>query len=277
MTEPVVARKLNGERLVILSWSRAIALQMAHPLIATGVAQHSTFRGGAIIAARRAHGTIGAMRALTFGSDEQRASAIARIRGIHKTVHGTLPRAAGPLPAGTPYSAEDPQLLHWVHATLMDSIPDFYQRTVGPLSAAELDAFCAESVPTLIELGGDPARAPRTWRQVRGYMDDVYRSGVLTITPEAREIVGAVLNPRVRGLPFPGRSIHRLITIGLLPDHIREAYGYSWNDRRAKRLERVLRVVKTLRRVTPEFVARWPHARRRGDDVPPPSSGRAKR
>ena len=257
MTVPAVARKLNGERLVVLSWSRAIALQMAHPLIAAGVAEHSTFRGGALIAARRAHHTIGAMLALTFGDDSQREGTLARIRGIHTRVHGTLRNPAGPFAAGTPYSAEDPELLLWVHATLLDTIPDFYQRAVGPLSAAELDAFCAESAPTLIELGGDAARAPLTWHALREYVAGVYESGVLAITQEARDIMAAVLTPRIMGMPFPGGSIHRLITIGLLPDHLREAYGFCWHARRGKRLDRVLTLLKRARRLTPDVLARW--------------------
>jgi uncharacterized protein (DUF2236 family) len=260
---PVVARKLNGERLVILSWARAILLQMAHPLIAAGVSQHSTFRGGAGAAARRAHGTIAAMLALTFGDEAAREATLARIRGIHRNVRGVLSRAAGPFGPGTPYSAEDPELVLWVHATLLESIPDMYQRVVGPLTPDELDAFCAESAPTLVDLGGDEARAPRTWRALREYVDDVHRSGVLAITDEARQIADGVLSLRIAGLAFPGGSWHRLITIGLLPEPIRRAYGFPWDATRARRLDRVLRVLRTLRRVMPGVVARWPDARRR--------------
>lgn len=272
MSIPVTAHKLNGERLVVLSWSRAILLQMAHPLIATGVAQHSTFRGGAGAAARRAHGTIGAMLSLTFGDDAAREATLSRIRGIHRTVRGTLPRPAGPFAAGTPYSAEDPELLLWVHATLMESIPDMYQRLIGPLAAAELDAFCAESAPTLVALGGDDRRAPRTWRALCDYIEDVHRSGVLAITQEAREIAEGVLAPRLGGLPFPGGSFHRLITIGLLPESIRRGYGFPWDERRARRLDRTLRFLRASRRLLPDVLARWPQARKL-DQTPGPITG----
>lgn len=247
---------------MVLSWSRAILLQMAHPLIAAGVAQHSTFRGGAAAAARRAHHTIGAMLALTFGDDGARELTLERIRGIHRRVHGTLPRAVGPFAAGSPYSAEDPELLLWVHATLLESIPDLYQRIVGPLTAAELDAFCVESAATLIALGGDPARAPRSWSALCRYVDDVHRSGALAISQEARAIVKAVLTPRLAGLPFPGGSLHRLMTIGLLPEDIRDAYGFPWNAARAMRLDRTLRWLRRARRMTPDVVARWGDSRR---------------
>jgi uncharacterized protein (DUF2236 family) len=261
VTEPVVAHKLNGERLVILSWSRAILLQMAHPLIATGVAQHSTFRGGAAAAAGRAHHTVGAMLALTFGDEAAREETISRIRGIHTRVNGTLVRAAGPFAAGTRYSAEDPELLLWVHATLLQSIPDIYQRLVGPLAPEELDAFCVESAPTLIALGGDSDRTPLTWRALCSYIEQVHRSGVLTITKEGRDIAQAVMSPRVAGLPFPGGSIHRLITTGLLPESIRDAYGFGWNARRARRFEQTMSVLRAARRVMPDILSRWPHAR----------------
>jgi uncharacterized protein (DUF2236 family) len=264
MSIPVTAYKLNGERFVLLSWSRAILLQMAHPLIATGVAQHSTFRGGAGEAARRAHGTIGAMLSLTFGDDAAREATLSRIRGIHRTVRGTLPRPAGPFATGTPYSAEDPELLLWVHATLMESIPDMYQRLVGPLAVEELDGFCAESAPTLVALGGDDRRAPRTWQALCDYIEDVHRSGVLAITQEAREIAEGVLAPRLGGLPFPGGAFHRLITIGLLPESIRRGYGFPWDERRARRLDRTLRFLRASRRLLPDVLARWPQARRPG-------------
>jgi uncharacterized protein (DUF2236 family) len=257
---PFIARILNGERLTVLGWSRAILLQMAHPLIATGVARHSTFRGGARQTAARMHGTIKAMLALTFGDDAEREATLARIRGIHRTVRGTLTDAAGPYQAGTPYSAEDPELLLWVHATLLESITMVYDLVVAPLSSGALDRFCEESAPTLLALGGDPARVPRDWRALGDYMEHVHRSGALHITPEAREIAGAVLRPRVSGVPLPGTSIHRLFTVGLLPSSTREAYGFDWNRRQERRLKRTIHLLRIGRRVAPAALARWPGA-----------------
>ena len=75
MTAVPLSRRINAERLVLLAWSRAILLQLAHPLIATGVAEHSAFRDGPTAAARRLHHVVRAMLALTFGDpDKQRAA-----------------------------------------------------------------------------------------------------------------------------------------------------------------------------------------------------------
>src|SRR5918994_3653424 len=102
--ERLVSRRVNAERIVVLSWSRAILLQLAHPLVAAGVAEHSSFRHGRLTAARRLHQTIRAMLALTFGDDGARTHALEGIRGIHRRVHGRLHAAVGFFPAGAPYS-----------------------------------------------------------------------------------------------------------------------------------------------------------------------------
>ena len=91
---------VNGERVAILGWGRAILLQLAHPLVAAGVHEHSRFRGSLVAPVARLHGTIRAMLAFSFGSQEQAAQAAAIINGIHDRVHGRLPHAAGPFPAG---------------------------------------------------------------------------------------------------------------------------------------------------------------------------------
>src|SRR5688572_32830582 len=111
-----ISRQINAERLMLLGWSRAILLQLAHPLVAAGVADHSSFRDGGLAAAKRLHLTVKAMLALSFGDEHSRAAALDGIRTIHRRVHGHIAAQAGRFPAGTPYSAEDPDLVLWVHA-----------------------------------------------------------------------------------------------------------------------------------------------------------------
>ena len=140
-----VSRRINAERLLLIAWVRAILLQFAHPLIAAGVAQHSTFRGGPMAAWARLRHTLGAMLALTFGTDAERDAAVDGIRAIHRRVNGTLAHACGPFAAGSHYSAEDPALLTWVHATLIESTVLVYEQLIGPLSAAERDRYCDDA------------------------------------------------------------------------------------------------------------------------------------
>jgi uncharacterized protein (DUF2236 family) len=253
--------QVNGERVVVLGWPRAILMQLAHPLIAAGVAEHSAFRGGAAEAAMRLRHTVWAMLSLTFGSEDRRRQALSRIRSIHQTVHGTLDRRAGPFPAGTRYSAEDPALLLWVHATVLDSTVEMYQRVVRPLAAEDLDALCDGSAPLLIDLGGDPSTAPRTWKALRAYMDTIERSGVLAVTPAARAVADRVLRPTAGTRPVPFTGLQRLLTIGLLPDAVRNAYGFPWDAAQQTRFTRALRLVRTGRRILPDRLALWRDAR----------------
>jgi uncharacterized protein (DUF2236 family) len=252
-----VARRINRERLVVLGWPSAILRQVAHPLIAAGVAGHSNFREGGLAGARRLRGTIQAMLGLTFGDQSRRDEVLSHIRGIHMRVRGTLDTAAGPFPAGTPYAAGDPALLLWVHATLLDSIVRMYQQVVAPLGASERDAFCAESAATAVALGADPARIPLTWAALGAYIDGVHRSGTLAVTPAGREVADAVLSPRLSGVRLPAAGLHRLITVGLLPDVVRDAYGFRWDGSRQRRLTRVFRTLRAARRLSPDWLATW--------------------
>ena len=257
-----IVQRINSERVVVLGWSRAILLQVAHPLIAAGVVEHSAFRGGAMQAAMRLHHTVSAMLSLMFGDAEQREAAVARIRAIHRTVRGALGADAGRFPAGTRYSAEDPALLLWVHATLLDSTADIYQRLVGRLSQAELDALCVEAAPLLHELGGDPAATPLCWDALQRYVAGVYASGVLFVTPDARALGRAVLSPRAAGVAVPLSGMQQLLTVGLLPPHIRESYDFAWSDAHAQRFERAIRIVRGVRRRMPRLIAHWRMARK---------------
>ncbi len=226
----IVAQRLNAERLVLLGWTRAILLQLAHPLIAAGVYDHSSFRATPLAAAARLHSTIRAMLALSFGTDAEREHALHGIRTIHTRVNGQLPEAVGVFPAGAAYSAEDPALVLWVHLTLLESIPLAYERFVGPVSDQERDSYCAESAWVATALGARPADVPMTWRHASDQLSRMYGSGILCVGAQARALSVAVLAPRLARAVPPLASWNRLVTIGLLPAEIRREYGLAWSD-----------------------------------------------
>jgi len=257
----MISWRINAERAVLLGWSRAILLQLAHPLVAAGVAEHSSFRDGGLAAARRLHLTVKVMLALTFGDAQGRAAAIDGIRAIHRRVHGHIPAKAGRFPAGMPYSAEDPDLVLWVHATLLDSIPLIYEHVVQPITAKDRDAYCADAAAVAIDLGARPGEVPRTWEALRVYMDRMYASGSIAVSAQARELASAVLAPPFAPLVAPAAWMNRLVTVGLLPRHIRTEYGFSWSASQTRTLRRLTRALRALRRVTPSTLALWPEAK----------------
>jgi uncharacterized protein (DUF2236 family) len=257
-----VAGRINAERIVLAGWSRAILLQLAHPLVAQGVADHSAFRAGMFTAAVRLHHTVQAMRRLTFGPEPESRRALEGILAIHRRVHGSLREAVGPYPEGTRYSAEDPELVLWVHATLLDSLPLVYAELVQPLSAGELDVWCAESAPTARALGaGDDV--PTSWAALQAYLTRMHSSGAIVVGGTARALAADVLSPRYAALIAPARALNRIVTVGLLPLGVREQYGFAWGPRDARRLQQALRLLRTGRRLTPTRLAHWPDARGR--------------
>lgn len=256
-----VTRKVNREMVVVLGWGRAILLQLAHPLVAAGVAEHSEFRRDLIGYIGRTRRTVGAMLALTFGPPPRARLRADAINAIHDRVTGTLSEAAGVFPAGTRYSAHDPELLRWVHATLLDSVPLAYERFVGPLTAEEIDQYCLESAEMELHLGMPHGMLPRDRNELDRYLNGMFASETLHVTGTARRLADVLLSPRLGPFNFLF-SPARVITIGWLPPAIREAYGFAWRPRDAAALERWVRFIKRLRAWTPRLMREWPQARR---------------
>lgn len=257
-----VSRTIHRERVLLAGWGRAILLQLAHPMVARGVGEHSAFTTERWGRARRLHRTLQAMLALTFGSEPEAAAAAARINAIHDRVNGRLDRAAGGVPAGTPYSAHDPALLTWVHATLLESFLLVYRLFVGPLGPAEADRYCAESSGIEPRLGIPAGRLPRTEAGLHAYMESMLTSGSIEVTDEARRLAREVLDPPV---PRPLRSVFRLTAlpaVGLLPPAIREAYGLPWSPGRQRLLTGLASVSRGSLPLVPPVLRYWAVARR---------------
>ena len=252
-----VNERINGERLVVLGWGRAILLQLAHPLVAAGVADHSTFRATAASRYTRLHSTIQSMLALTFGTPEERQAAIDRINGIHQRVHGTLGSGAGRFPAGTPYTATDPALLVWVDATLRDTLPMAYELFVGPLTRDQRDQYCAEGDEVMAALGIAEGTRPRSVAELERYMASMADRGDIAVTDTARELAREVIAPPLGRALWPASRVTRLATIGLLPAPLRDAYGFAWTPDNDKALHAWARRARALRRRLPDRLARW--------------------
>jgi hypothetical protein len=207
--EPVIARRINRETVVLLGWGRAILMQLAHPLVAAAVRDYSRFDQSAGGYVRRVRRTVGGMLAITFGSAAAAQESLARINGIHHQVRGTLRDAVGVFPAGTPYSATDPDLLNWVHATIVDSMIVTYELLVAPLSEAECDQFCrggrdgrsTRFLRSAPEARGRPSAVPAG--KVQRWRDCGWRGRA---RPRGRAVLAAA---RSRGPPVPDhQAVH---------------------------------------------------------------------
>ncbi|MDP8969145.1 MAG: DUF2236 domain-containing protein [Actinomycetota bacterium] len=244
--------------VVLLGWPRAILLQLAHPLVAAGVAQHSTFRGQAL---QRLRHTLDASADIVFGTTDQALAAIAQINAIHRRVKGALAEPVGRFPAGAGYRAQDPELLLWVFATTALSELLVYSRYVAPLSPAEQERYHDEGKQVAQLLGIPDRLVPERLSDLCDYVDATLASDNIAIGPSQRELARAVLYPC---LPVvPGRLLEPLaaITVGLLPDKVLDGYQLRLTSAGRHLHERSPALVRRLLPLLPEAVRHLPRCR----------------
>jgi uncharacterized protein (DUF2236 family) len=230
--------------------------------VAQGIADHSAFRVQRRGRTRRFLHTVDAMLQLCFGDEERARAVLARINAIHDRVNGRLVEAAGVFPAGTPYSAHDPALLAWVHATLLEMNVRVYELYVGPLTADEKDRYCAEASAIEAPLGIPDGSLPRSAGELGRYVHAMLAGGDIVVTDLARRLALDVVYPPAPRWVAPAFSLVRLPALGLLPATIREGYGFAWSARHERRLRRSAALVRRLLPLTPSIVRHWPAARR---------------
>jgi uncharacterized protein (DUF2236 family) len=245
-------RRVGGESALLFAGGRALLMQVAHPLVAAGVAEHSGFTRDPWGRLAR---TMQAVYGVVYGTAGDAERIGGAVRASHVRVTGTLREAVGRFPAGTPYRADDPELLLWVHATLVDTALEVHERFVGPVSADDRRAF-HDDMRTVGEVFGvPPALLPASYEQFEAYVTEMLASDALAIGADARTIAGALLDPPV---PLPLRPTAMAvaqITTALLPEPLPGLYGL-----RAGRRQRAL--VGTSAALTRQLVPWTPRALR---------------
>lgn len=256
-----VTWRIHRERVLVLALGRAVLMQVAHPLVAQGVADHSTFRSAPGGRLRRLRHTLGAFLDMTFGPPEALQAVVERINAIHDRVHGRLREPAGRFAAGTSYSAHDPALLRWVHATLLDSFLVGHQRLVGPLSRADEDAYCAETAAVEPLLGIPEGNLPRSGEALEACLADMLAGGDIAVGRAARALARDIVQPPAPAPVRPAIAVGRFVTVGLLPPPVRDMYGFRWSPRRESALECLCAAIRGGVRLAPPALRFWPQAR----------------
>jgi len=238
---------IDKEAAIFLGAGRALLLQLAHPLIATAIAEHSRTLTDPI---GRFHRTFNAMFTMVFGTTEQAIAAARRLHQRHCRISGTLVEAAGPFAANSRYEANDLAALCWVHATLIDTALVAYQLVCPPLSAEERERYWTEALIFGAFFGIREDALPKTWAAFAAGNEKMARSNVLTVTDAARSIAGAVLSGAGTRLRIP--SWYRALTASLLPARLREDFGLSYGELEHRKILRALAVLRGVYPWVPE-------------------------
>ena len=229
-----VTWKIAKVAVLNIGGTRAVLMQLAHPLVATGVSTYSSYMRDPIGRTERTF-TLGQM--LTFGSMTTAKQAARFINRLHTRVHGTLPSEAGAYAEHTPYKARDPELLLWVLATLIDTILLIYPLFVEPLTPEEQEQYYQESKTLARLLGLSATHMPKTVEDLRRYVHDMVYSNYLSATPQARQLAQQVLFPPISPISRPLLHLNLQLTCALLPQPVREIYGLEWGPKRQQIFE----------------------------------------
>ena len=213
-------------------------LQIAHEAVAQGVEDHSDFKGNPF---KRLLGTLEAMYAVVFGSEELAAGVGQRISWIHTFV------------VGPTYRANDPANLMWVHATLADTALRCYEELVGPLSPADEATYYEEMTRVAAVFGVPRDQQPATIADFRAYVETTVAT--MDVTPIGKDLATFILDPTLPlGLHVPLKPLlaaQRMFTLGSLPAPIRDQLGVTWSARSQARYDRAQRTIRRVFRITP--------------------------
>ncbi len=213
-TDNSAIRRVHREGVLLLGGGRALLMQLAHPAVAAGVAEHSYFR---LDPRRRLLETLRLIFALVYGSPREVRAAAGAINAMHSRV------------VGETYRALDPELLSWVLATLIDTALVMHERFLRPLSAEEARAYYADMRRMGSLLGLPAEAAPADLEAFREYVS--FMVATLEVTPIARSLARDVFPLSPPPVAPVSWSMWQL-TAGLLPARLRGQFGMSWGPLR---------------------------------------------
>jgi uncharacterized protein (DUF2236 family) len=217
-----VTWRICRERVVPLGGLSALLLQLAHPLVAAGVDEHSSFRDDPT---QRLMLTLEMLLVTTFGDVRQAGEMTRRIATIHRVVHGSLPQDVGAWHQGTRYSATSPELCLWVYATIIEITLNSYSAFVRRLDLNDRAEFYRESERWGQLYGVGTDIRPASYQDFQDYYAGMLAR--LTAGDQARSIARPILRARLRGIPLPPWGY--LLAAGLLPAPLRTQYGLRWS------------------------------------------------
>lgn len=205
--------RIAREHALLLGGPAAAILQIAHPAVALGVANHSDFRADTLSRLRR---TIEAVYTITFSSPAEIEAMSARVHAAHLRVRGESPQR---------YSAFSPDAQMWVLATLIQLSVQMYERFLSPLGDADREEFLLGMRDFGTWFGLPADYGPQGWSSFSAYYDGMLRSGILGSLPVSKELAHHIVYPR---RPISLRPLWPLASFAareFLPSPIREKLG----------------------------------------------------
>jgi uncharacterized protein (DUF2236 family) len=250
-----VARMVHGERSVgLLYGQRALLIGALDPLTYTGTMLSTRAANKPF---KRLARTAKIQETIFLGTRAEADRALAGVHAVHETIEGELPEAAGAHPAGTPYSAFDPELMLWTLAVIADSGRAMYETMVRPLSASERESLWQDYL-----LFGELFRLPRgdmpgSYREFESWFEGRLSSPDLHATAHALEMAPLVaFEQPVPGAARANLAIQNHFIKGSLPPRVRDIFGIRWSGAHERSFQAMAAAHRRARRLFPHSIRR---------------------
>jgi uncharacterized protein (DUF2236 family) len=242
--------------VALLAGPANVIMQLARPGVGYGVMESRVESGRVDLhPIKRARTTFTYLAVATNGSDEQKAAFRRAVNRAHAQVHSTDESPVS-------YHAFDKDLQLWVGACLYKGAVDVYRLFIGEMDEETAERYYREGVPL-----GTTLQVPEDmWPKDRAAFDRYWQESLekVHIDDAVREYLLPIAAARVRGVKLPGpiqRALDNfslLITTGFLPQRFRDEMRLEWDERKQRRFDRLMRVLRTINHLLPRFIRQFP-------------------
>lgn len=238
-----------GDASFLAGAPRRFLMEIALTPVGLGVADHSRALRDPV---GRFRNTTAYIYLVAFGTPNERRAVIRMVN----RAHGPVRSAEGDAVA---YNAFDPELQLWVAGCMYYGGRDMWQRMFGPM-----DDAAAERLYEQFQTYGTSLQVPaELWPEDRAAYDAYVARTLdgIELDPRVADYGHRLLDPASR--PLPVRPVFRLLrfcTVGLLPDALRDAYGFPWSPRDQRRFDAIMQVSSAVYRRLPRAARELPKA-----------------
>ncbi len=248
--------EVNRERVLLLAGAKVLLMQIAHPMVAEAVYNHSYVFKKPLL---RLHRTLRLTLGMIFGTVEEVQIAIDEIERAHRPATGRIENAIGKFDAGASYNPRNPRQALWVMATLVEGAISAYETFVAPLSDEKKQEFIDNSNEAAGRLGIPDSYLPKSYPALLDYMTEAIESKEVIVSEKARKIAPFITGQSIPVVNIMTYPLFRL-NVALLPENIREQYAYRLSGIESGLIKQAFAFSRTmipyfpgLFRYTPEY------------------------
>ncbi|MEU3273886.1 oxygenase MpaB family protein [Saccharomonospora sp. NPDC006951] len=253
MAPPVVrgtaAWRYFGDFRASLLAGQVLVLQVAHPVVAAGVRDHSDYQRDPWTRLLR---TAGSLSIYVYGDAVGAQYEADRLRALHR-------RFTGFTAEGRRYTALDAEAYAWVHATLVRQAVDAQRFFGTPMSRAELDEYYAQLTDIGHRLGLRERHLPADWCSFERYYADMVASfgpndTISTLFATIRTVpkpVGWLPDVLWSPLRKAQADLQLFLIAATLPPLLRDRIGLEWSADRQRKFDRLCTAMRLLGRCVP--------------------------